>query len=136
MRLVIDASVTLSWCFADEATPEGDAILDEVLRHGATVPHLWHLEVLNILSRAEKGGRIDVTGSDYFLSRLLILDINVDAPAWANHSVGILRLVRRFGLTSYDAVYLELAQRLGTALATLDGDLRTAAATCRVRCIP
>lgn len=35
-------------------------------------------------------------------------------------------------LTGYDAAYLELAQRTGLPLATLDGDLRKAAVEARV----
>jgi predicted nucleic acid-binding protein len=38
-----------------------------------------------------------------------------------------LRLCDRFGLTPYDAAYLELAQRRQLPLATLDGDLIRAA---------
>jgi hypothetical protein len=40
-----------------------------------------------------------------------------------------LRLCERFGLTLYDAAYLELAQRLRLPLATLDGALIRAAQT-------
>jgi predicted nucleic acid-binding protein len=38
-----------------------------------------------------------------------------------------LRHADQFRLTLYDAAYLELAQRRGLPLATLDGDLRVAA---------
>jgi len=38
-----------------------------------------------------------------------------------------LRLCDRFGLTPYDAAYLELAQRPQLPLATLDGELIRAA---------
>jgi predicted nucleic acid-binding protein len=38
-----------------------------------------------------------------------------------------MQLAHRRRLTLYDAAYLELAQRRGLPLATLDGDLRTAA---------
>jgi predicted nucleic acid-binding protein len=38
-----------------------------------------------------------------------------------------LALTDRFRLTSYDACYIELAQRRGLPLATLDKDLRKAA---------
>jgi predicted nucleic acid-binding protein len=41
--------------------------------------------------------------------------------------VGTLQLADRFRLTLYDAAYLELAQRCGLPLATLDVDLRKAA---------
>jgi predicted nucleic acid-binding protein len=39
----------------------------------------------------------------------------------------LLVLVRRYGLTAYDAAYLELAKRKGLPLATLDKELITAA---------
>jgi predicted nucleic acid-binding protein len=39
----------------------------------------------------------------------------------------VLRLARQHHLSVYDAAYLELAQREGLALATLDGDLAKAA---------
>ena len=40
----------------------------------------------------------------------------------------ILRLARELRLTSYDALYVDLAQREGLPLATLDKGLRAAAA--------
>ena len=44
------------------------------------------------------------------------------------HSPGAdtVELAERFALTSYDACYLELAQRRALPLATLDRDLRAA----------
>ena len=42
------------------------------------------------------------------------------------------RLAERFGLSTYDAAYLELAQRHRLPLATLDRDLRLAAAELRL----
>ena len=136
MALVIDASVALTWCFASEATPETDEVLQEVLRTGATVPALWHVELANILSRAGRLGRIDAAGVDGFFSRLDCLSISTDAPAVEVQRTAVLRLVRRFGLTAYDAIYLELAQRLGGTLATLDEDLRAAAVGCGITCVP
>jgi predicted nucleic acid-binding protein len=43
-----------------------------------------------------------------------------------------ISLAQRHHLTVYDAAYLELAQRTGLPLATLDGDLRKAALAERV----
>jgi len=48
-------------------------------------------------------------------------------PAAAQLSV-ILRLAKQYRLTAYDAAYLDLAQRAGLSLATLDADLRKATA--------
>ena len=47
-----------------------------------------------------------------------------DRRAWGP----IAQLAIRHGLTFYDAAYLELAQRRGLPLATLDRELGTAAA--------
>jgi len=49
---------------------------------------------------------------------------------------GTLALARTYGLTSNDAAYLELAMRTSLPLATLDGDLRSAAKKAGVRCLP
>lgn len=48
--IVVDASVTLSWCFPDEQTPSAIAVLD-LLKAGdqALVPAFWCSEILNSL---------------------------------------------------------------------------------------
>ena len=127
MSLVLDSSVTLTWCFEDEQTPACNAVLEQVGQGGAFAPTLWPLEVLNALAMAERRGRLEavkrqeLTG---FLSCLpVMLDSETAAQAWTITS----RLAERFRLTLYDASYLELAQRLGLPLATVDLDLRAAA---------
>jgi predicted nucleic acid-binding protein len=45
----------------------------------------------------------------------------------------VTKLAERFGLTVYDAAYLELAQRRGLALASRDSALNEAARACGVR---
>jgi predicted nucleic acid-binding protein len=56
--IVIDASVTLSWCFLDEQTRMSVNVLDR-LKAGerALVPAFWALEVLNTLLVGERKGR-------------------------------------------------------------------------------
>ena len=49
---------------------------------------------------------------------------------------GVLLIARRFGLTSYDAAYLELAQRRSFPLATLDEKLRQACKALKVSVLP
>lgn len=127
MSLVLDSSVTLSWCFEDEHTPATTTVLEQVTEAGAVVPALWRLEVANALQVAVRRGRIDVAFRDASLSDLALLDIVIDADtdtyAWST----TVRLAERFALTVYDAAYLELAQRRSLPLATLDQPLRTAA---------
>lgn len=127
MSLVVDSSVTLAWLFTDELTPASQRILDLVAKNGAWVPPLWKLEVANILQVSVRRGRIDASHRDASLADLAQLNIRIDPDtdqfAWTT----TLRLADRLGLTLYDAAYLELAQRRGLPLATLDRQLQSAA---------
>ena len=126
MSLVLDPSLTLCWYFEDERTAAADAVLDQVVDSGAVVPALWRIEVLNAFQTAIRRKRIDAVFRDMALGRLTVMPIAVD-PDTDTHTWTTTRdLADRFRLTAYDAVYLELAQRRGLPLATLDQDLRTA----------
>lgn len=124
---VIDASIALSWCFEDEATPETDELFEHVRDEGAAVPSLWHLELGNVLLMAEKRKRLsaeDVTTRLRLISALPIAtDQETSVKAWQD----ILSIARVEGLTTYDAAYLELALRLGAPLLTKDEQLARAA---------
>lgn len=78
MSLVLDASVTLAWCFEDESTPAIDAIMHRIANDGAIAPTLWRLEVANGLQMALRRKRIDIAYRDAALSRLDVLDIQLD----------------------------------------------------------
>ena len=127
MSLVIDSSITLAWCFQDEKTDESTAVLHQVGDAGAVVPALWRLEVLNGLQVAVRRRRIDTAYRDASLTDLRALAITIDRGTNRQAWSATLRLSDRFGLTPYDAAYLELALRRGLPLATLDGDLMRAA---------
>lgn len=126
MSLVVDASLTLAWYFEDERTPAVDDLLDRVVREGAIVPSLWRLEVVNGLQVAIRRRRIDAAYRDRALQQLGLLPITVDAETVTRAWTTTLGLADRFGLTIYDATYLELAQRRALPLATLDRALRSA----------
>jgi predicted nucleic acid-binding protein len=129
MSFVLDSSVALSWCFDDERTAACDALLEQVAETGATAPSLWPLEILNVLSFAERRGRIDVTQRQQLMGFLHDLPVTIDAET-AHHAWGLTQqLATQYRLTLYDAAYLELAQRTHLPLATLDRELRLAAQT-------
>lgn len=133
---VVDSSVALSWCFDDEASPQTNALLDEVLAAGAVVPALWHTEVGNVLLQAERRGRIapaDVAARLELLGALPIITEQV-VPARAWHEV--MALARAESLTVYDASYLELAVRRGLTLLTNDRELTDAARRLGVAVLP
>lgn len=60
------------------------------------------------------------------------LDIQVDTLSAKRCSEHLLPLARAPQLTTYDAMYLDLAMRSRLPLATLDEPLGTAAAACGV----
>jgi predicted nucleic acid-binding protein len=103
-------------------------VLERVTAHGAWVPGLWRLEVANVLEAGVRKGRGDAAFRDAALADLALLPIAID-PETNQHAWGATaHLASRHRLTLYDAAYLELAQRRRLPLATLDKELRTAAA--------
>lgn len=128
MSFVLDNSVALTWCFEDERTPATTALLEQVGEAGALAPMLWPLEALNGLLVAERRGRLDAHRRRLLVGFLSALPIRLDDETASRVWTATARLAERFALSSYDAAYLELAQRRRLPLASLDQDLRTAAA--------
>ena len=130
MTIVIDTSMTMAWCFEDEATPAADEVLDQLRDGDAAVPSLWQLEVANVLLVAERRGRISEAQASRFVGLLEQLPIRVDTDVV--DVTNVLGVGRRHGLSAYDACYLVLAERLGVPLATLDATLAAAGRTAGV----
>lgn len=128
MSLVLDSSVTLGCILEDETTDAIRHVFDTIAESGAIVPSLWRLEVANGLTMAVRRRRIGANIRDAALADLALLDITIDPDTSAHAWAATLRLADRYRLTLYDAAYLELAARRVLPLATLDADLRTAAA--------
>ena len=131
MILVLDGSVTLAWTTSDEVTPAVQDVFDRIIAAHAVVPAL-RPEVANGLHMGVRRGRLDAAERDATLADLATLDIRTDADTETHAWSGTVRLAERFGLTIYDACYLEPAQRRALPLASLDGDLRAAADACGV----
>jgi predicted nucleic acid-binding protein len=82
--------------------------------------------------RPRCGESITVGFRDLSLRDLETLAISIDAETDRQAWTRTLRFADRFGLTVYDASYLELADRLGLPLAIGDTSLARAAAACGV----
>jgi predicted nucleic acid-binding protein len=124
---VVDCSIAMAWLFHDEATPKTVALLHRLATEAALVPAWWFIEMTNVLAMAERKRRITPTQSDAFIADLSKLGIERDNEASDRAFTHLLVLCRRHRLTSYDAIYLELAIRRSLPLATLDDDLRKTA---------
>ncbi len=132
MSLVLDTSATLAWIYPGEQTAAIAGVFDQVTATGAWVPSLWRLEVANSLEMGVRRGRIEAAFRDATLADLELLPIQSDPDTDKHAWRATLRLAERHRLAVYDATYLELAMRRGLPLATLDGELRKAAAVERV----
>jgi predicted nucleic acid-binding protein len=130
---VVDCSIAMAWLFNDEATPKTAALLNRLATETALVPAWWFIEITNVLAMAERKGRIKPTESDAFIADLSKLGIERDDEAPDRAFTHLLALCRRHRLTSYDAIYLDLAVRRNLPLATLDDALRKAAHKSGVR---
>ena len=126
MKFVLDNSVTMRWFFGDGKPNEINYalnVLESMKNTAAIVPSIWGLEVSNVIAKAEYKGLVTEARSAVFLKMLKELDIEADFQTHLRSLDDILNLARRYGLSSYDASYLELALRENVPLAALDEDL-------------
>lgn len=133
MAFVLDSSVALSWLLPDEAAERTDALADRLEHESAHVPAIWPLEVGNALLTAMRRKRLTEADFERCFAALSALPIETDSNAGLGQ---VLKMARRFGLTSYDAAYLELAERRNLPLATLDDKLRSACKSLKVPVLP
>lgn len=124
---VLDASMALAWHFADEEAPRTLAVEDLSDTGVIVVPGHWFAEIANSLIVGERRGRATVADTARFIERLGELDLVIDEIVPDQYWSRILPLARAHRLTVYDTLYLELAERRGLPLASLDDELNTAA---------
>lgn len=129
MNLVIDASMALAWIFERGKPAEAecaDRVLKTIAHVNAIVPSLWHTEVANALLVGERRKVVTEAQVIDYLTRLDHLPIAVNDAPPADRRDQVMALAREHGLTAYDAIYLDLALRLGAVLATFDSKLADA----------
>ncbi|HEY2976629.1 MAG TPA: type II toxin-antitoxin system VapC family toxin [Burkholderiaceae bacterium] len=132
--VVLDASFVLRYVLHTNAPrPHPDGL--GALRHAElVVPALWNAEIANALIQAERRGAATPAKVGQALSVINALNPSIDT-----HPVDVTRnveLARAYGLSAYDALYLELALRRKAALATYDDDMIAAAPTAGIRLYP
>jgi predicted nucleic acid-binding protein len=124
---VLDASIAVRWCIDSQKTADSEAALQALADGQALVPSVFPLEVLHALLRAERELGLAEVKIRSFLDDLLLLPIEVRDHELSTVLGRIQPLARKLGISSYDASYLELAQRLRFPLATADESLEKAA---------
>lgn len=125
MSFVLDNSVVSGWLLENQASAYSDAIAQRLQVDRATAPHLLVLEYTNLLRTACKRQKLIAAQAHDMLAHLAELPVDIDtAPL---NPAQVFDLALRYDLTSYDAVYLDLALRRSLPIATQDRDLADAA---------
>ena len=133
---VLDNSVSMRWLLQSKKTSDqaySEAVLKTLLDVDALVPNLWHLEAANVLLGAERRGVVSAGEIERFIYQLEDLPIHIDPLTAHQVFSGTRTLAVAYGLSSYDAAYLELAIREGLPMATLDKRLVQAASKADVK---
>ena len=129
MAFVLDCSMTMAWVFSDEANEFTEALRESLLKENAVAPVLWPIEVGNVLLVAMRRGRIAREDWVRIRDDFSALPIDIDPGSYERVLDTVLPIADEYGLSVYDAMYLELALRRGLPLATLDRKLIEAANT-------
>jgi predicted nucleic acid-binding protein len=110
-------------------------LLLDAIAAGATVraPALWSLETANALLVLMRRGKLTEKDRLAALAALAQLSVVLDHEMAALAFGKLSQLAIRYGLSVYDAAYLELALRKKLPLACKDGPLRAAAKRSRVK---
>lgn len=127
MSVIVDNSVALAWLLPDEKSTIADSILDRTIAAGAFVPFIFAAEFGNGLTIAVRRGRISYAERAIAIDRIYnALNVALDVEG-LNRMHDAIDLADRYDLSVYDALYLELAQRMSLPLATFDKKLISAA---------
>lgn len=119
--------MALAWCFPDEASEYADRVLVALKGQTIIVPAVWGLEIASAMLAGERRKRLKQPEILRFVALLEGLSILQDGQTASENIGRVLSLARDYGLSPYDAAYLELAIRHAAPLATLDGNLQKAA---------
>ena len=120
--------MAFAWVKPSQASAESDALLERI-EQGATVvvPPLWFLEVANGLLVAQRRKLLTASERTRALARLSGLAPTVDAVDARIAFDRTSTLAARYGLSVYDAAYLEVALRRTLPIASRDATLLSAA---------
>ncbi len=137
VRFVVDNSVTMRWRFDGRKDHVAYAAAVQDMMVGAEeaealVPPIWHMESAHVILYEKTGKtlalrKISEADTVAFAEELRGMDIQTFAEVPTVYDRRLLLLARDYGLSVYDAAYLDLAMREGIPLATNDERLARAA---------
>jgi predicted nucleic acid-binding protein len=125
VSFVVDCSVVARWFLADETTPYTEAVFVLLQERTAIAPSLLQAEFANVFLKLARQRKLSDDLAQGAAQRFGALGVDID-PHMPEPG-RLFELASAYGLSAYDAVYLELALRRGLPLACCDGGLRQAA---------
>jgi len=127
MEWVLDSSVALALSLPDETSEKADGFFERLGGQDVLwVPALWWYEIANVLIAAQRRNRLTERDRNRLTELYRMLPIRTDTVLDTEAMYRFQSLAIEHGLSAYDAAYLELAQRRGLGLATLDQRVRSA----------
>jgi predicted nucleic acid-binding protein len=136
MDWVIDSSMALAWALPDETSKEADRFLSRILVGNIFwVPALWWYEMANALLMAQRRKRLTEAERIRLIELYRKLPVQTDMTLDPDIISRFHTLAIEYNLSAYDTAYLELAQRRGLGLATVDRKLRSAAQKAGVKVV-
>jgi predicted nucleic acid-binding protein len=134
--IVLDASLTIDWLFEQQITSPSSSVYGELLRSTVIVPSHWSLEISNTLQPDLRDNKISIADFQLIMERLDGLAIRIQPPIDLDEIGPVSQFAVTHGLTSYDAVYVQLAIQHEATLATLDKAMRRAATRLNIPLLP
>jgi predicted nucleic acid-binding protein len=128
MVYVLDSSFIGAVIIPDEKNPRAEEMYMQIKNSDEKyVPHLFSYEMTNIFMNLMRRKRYTYDEVAQLIPVLFAIRITVDFERGSEYTAKLLRLCNEYNLSSYDAAYLELAERTNAVLCTLDEDLRVVA---------
>lgn len=136
MDWVIDSSMALAWALPDETSKEAERFLSRMsVGNIFWVPALWWYEIANALLMAQRRKRLAEAERIRLIELYRRLPVQTDVALGSDLMGRLHSLSIEYNLSAYDAAYLELAQRRGLGLATVDRQLRLVAQKAGVKIV-
>jgi len=124
----IDCSFAAALFLPDKASSQVNRFFSEHSdSRSLHVPMVWWYEVTNVLCVAERRRILKEVDVRKITGLLSGFPMETDDARGFPYISRLYEVARTYGLSSYDAAYLELAMRIDAQLATLDKELVAAA---------
>jgi predicted nucleic acid-binding protein len=126
VTVVIDSSALVAYCLKEKACDAGK--ISEILRNGAISPNIIVTETANAILIASRRGLVDLdTAKKALNSALQVTSINLRMISQSELVSDAYDLAAETRLTVYDALFVFLAKKTKSSLASVDeGQLRAA----------